>query len=397
MRIRLEGIVPERFLNLCCNRGIVLWDIRCEDGAQTCCILLQDFWKLRPLSRKTHTKVRVTGRFGLPFVLRSHWRRKGALAGVTLFFLLLYFMSGRIWSIDIEGNHQYTDELLLRIISEQGIGHGMSNRGISCVDLEKAIRTAYDRITWVSARIDGTRLVVQVKENDTGLAEVSEEAGSGELAADCSGIVRSIITRNGTPAVKVGDEVQAGDTLISGLLTIYDDGGEAVAWHDVRADGDILIEYRTFYEKRILRSRTVRRYTGESRRHVLRIGGWHLQLLPFLPCGEQYDRYEEIHQLCLLDNFYLPLYFGSVTRREYVYEAIPDTDEALLARAEYEIQKDITELENLGVQIIENNVTITVQENGCLCQGELVLWKQTGEFRSYEDGETAKLEWKQTD
>ena len=111
-------------------------------------------------------------------------------------------------------------------------------------------------------------------------------------------------------------------------------------------------------------------------------GGWRVQLLPFLPVGErEFDRVEESGQLCLLDNFYLPVYYGRVRQRFYRKESFFYTDEQLQALAEYQIYADLSQLENLGVEIIQNNVTITLRENDCICQGELVLWRTIGTYR----------------
>lgn len=383
LQIKLSGIAPERFLNLCHNRGYHIWNIHYDQGCYTCCMLLSDFREIRPLARKTCTRVRIVSRCGVPFWMRYHWKRKGAIIGITLFFVLLYVMSDYLWAIDIQGNKRYTDDTLLQFIYSTGISHGMKHDAIACEELEKAIRNQYNDITWVSARIDGTRLVVQVKENDTNLSEVIEDHTPADLVADADGVIRSIITRAGTPLVHAGDEVKKGDVLISGLITIYNDYGDPAFWHETRADGDIILEYSAYYEKTISRNQSRRVYYKETGRLFAAFGSWHLQILPFLPPGDQsYDRVEETHQLCLYDNFYLPVYFGTVTRRYYQMEAFRCTDEELQRQAEYMIQTDMTRLENLGVEIIQNNVTITLQENECICRGELLLWKSVGEYRN---------------
>ena len=137
-----------------------------------------------------------------------------------------------------------------------------------------------------------------------------------DLVSDAEGIVRSIITRAGTPVARVGDEIHQGDVLISGLITIYNDYGEPAFWHQTRADGDIILEYSTYYEKEIPRTYSRRVYYQESSRPFVVFGSWHIQGLPFFSAGDRsYDRVEESHQLCIYDNFYLPVYFGTISRR----------------------------------------------------------------------------------
>ena len=45
VRISVRGYAPERFMNLCANRAIVLWELNGHDGFYTMCISLSDFFK----------------------------------------------------------------------------------------------------------------------------------------------------------------------------------------------------------------------------------------------------------------------------------------------------------------------------------------------------------------
>lgn len=70
LRIRVWGYSPERFMNLCCNHDILLWDIeKCADGSYNMNISLSGYFQIRPFVRKTGTKVAVLNKFGLPFFI----------------------------------------------------------------------------------------------------------------------------------------------------------------------------------------------------------------------------------------------------------------------------------------------------------------------------------------
>ena len=47
----------------------------------------------------------------------------------------------------------------------QNIKYGMKKKNVDCEALEAGMREAFPQITWVSARVSGTRLVIQIKEN----------------------------------------------------------------------------------------------------------------------------------------------------------------------------------------------------------------------------------------
>lgn len=66
--IRVCGNAPERFINLCSNHQIFLWDIQIHETYYTMKIGLSDFYRIKGFTRKTGTKVVVTERFGLPFL-----------------------------------------------------------------------------------------------------------------------------------------------------------------------------------------------------------------------------------------------------------------------------------------------------------------------------------------
>ena len=53
VKIRVWGFAPQRFINLCSNKGILLWNIEKQEDVYTMCIGLRSFYELRPIARKT--------------------------------------------------------------------------------------------------------------------------------------------------------------------------------------------------------------------------------------------------------------------------------------------------------------------------------------------------------
>ena len=77
VRISVRGYAPERFMNLCANRAIVLWELNGHDGFYTMCISLSDFFKIRDIVHKTKTRVAVLEKRGLPFFLQKNVLARG--------------------------------------------------------------------------------------------------------------------------------------------------------------------------------------------------------------------------------------------------------------------------------------------------------------------------------
>ena len=136
LRIRLRGFSPERFLNLCMAKQIVIWDLRYQEDGYEFFITIKDFRRVKPLVHKAQVRLRIMGRYGLPFFLYRNRRRKLYGAGVICFFLVLFVMSQFIWDITIEGNYRFTDDMLIHYLDTLKICYGRPKKGIDCDWLE---------------------------------------------------------------------------------------------------------------------------------------------------------------------------------------------------------------------------------------------------------------------
>lgn len=377
--IRLQGFSPERFLNLCMNNQIEIWDLRCREKGYEYYIALEGFRKVRPLVRKASVRLKVLERYGLPFFLHRNRKRKLYALGIACFFLLLFVMSQFIWNITLEGNYRFTDDMLLHYLDEQEIRYGVRRSVIDCDNLEEGIRTAYPEIIWVSARISGTRLMIKIKENEVMASIPVKDDTACDLVADKDGIITSIVVRRGKAQVKVGDTVAKGQVLVSGIIPIYNDATELVNQQYVCADADIQAETRDTYNEFISHWTTQRMDTGRTRYGVLvRILQYSAVFLMPAFQDHQWEFVKENRQVTLMGDFYLPLWITQMKGREY------ETYERFLTLEELEQKKnDINQLkmQNLlekGVQILTNSVRIEDNSSGWQIIGEFVIDEPIG-------------------
>ena len=216
LRIRISGYGTERFLNACRHRGIKLWDMKPSGNSYEMNISIKGFRQIKPIVRKTGAKVIIIRRIGLPFFLYRYRRRKLFFAGAVLCLLFIYTLSRFIWSIDIRGNLTRTDETLLEFLQTKDIRNGMRISDINCGEIVKDIRKEYNDIIWVSASIEGTKLIVQIKENQDVIQAEHPDAEAGgadtgpvDIVADKDCLITGMITRKGVPMVKEGMQVKA--------------------------------------------------------------------------------------------------------------------------------------------------------------------------------------------
>lgn len=387
VRIRLHGYSPERFLNLCSNHRILIWDLQNSGNAYEMYMSVKGFRQILPIVRKTKTKVRIIKRCGMPFLLYKYRKRKMFFGGVIAASLMIYVFSLFIWDIQFKGNSARTAEVLMDFFEKNKLHHGMMKKDVNCEDVETMIRNQFDDIIWASVEIKGTRLIVYVQESLK--VENKGETIEGEatdLCAGNAGTIEKIITRSGTPLVTVGSKIKKGDILVQGRMEIIGDNGEVVNYQYCTADADIYIRTEYAYEDTFSRTYTVKKYVGEPKKsyYVKTFSHkWNLKL-PEKEEKKLYEAFQNEEQLHLWNNFYLPFYWGSVTKKYYENIEKIYTEKEAKELAEQKLSQFCKDLEKKGVQIIENSVTIQLDENICRASGKLLVVEQTGERKPTE-------------
>ena len=342
---------------------------------------IRDFRKIRPLVKKARAHVTVTERHGLPFFLHRNRKRKMFPVGMLACCMLLYVLSLFIWDIRIEGNRARSTDVLLTYLAEEQIVHGMRKRDVDCKEIQTMLRIHFPDLTWVSARVTGTQLLIRVRENQDPKTEQPEAANTSEssdLVADRAGIITGILVRSGTAQVQPGDEVEVGTVLISGTVDIRDDSGEAVGIQEVRADGDVRARTFYIYEDSFARSREVRYFTGKKRYGVSIRAGRKLLSFTDPRTFPLYTTVETEHPLHLTGNFYLPLSFGLIERAEYEVYTEKYTAEEAKGLAEAHLNEFLNNLLQKGVQIVGNDVKIDNGRNFCVSKGKIEALEEIG-------------------
>ena len=384
LTIRVWGFSPERFMNLASYHNLFLWEINNHGDHYTMNISLSDFYKLKSITRKTGTRVKIIKRNGMPFQVPRVRRRKFFALGLLLSFSFWLWMSAFIWAIEIRGNFHLTNDVLMRFLSEQElINVGKRRKNVNIEELEKSLRNEFDIITWTSARITGTRLIIQIKENELREPEqiqtILQDGKGYDLISTKDGIITSIITRSGVPQVSVGSEVVEGDILVQGGVPIFNDDQTIRNYQFCIADADIYI-HTDFHHVEILPiTYEEKMYSGEDKNvFYLEILGRRINFGLLRHEFETFDVIDEKKQMRLLENFYLPVFFGKEIVRDYQivelkYES-KEAKEIFYGAA----RKIIENLREKGVQIIEKNVTMGKDSVNYYLNMDLEVIEKTG-------------------
>lgn len=372
--VHLTGYAPERFLNMCGKRNILIWNLKTAEDGYYFNISVHGYKLLRPILRKTKTKAKILKRHGMPFYLYRYRGRKMFVIGVFFFLGMLFYTSRFVWNIEVNGNSYLSEETILEFLAEENADFGTRISKIDCAGLEEALRSEYPEVIWTSIKIYGTKMTVDVQESllSEQFYGLKEEEVCDIVAAK-DGVITHIITRCGTPVVKVGMEVKKGDCLVSGVIPINSDHGEISGYLYERADADVKALVQYSYEEQISLKYQKKRYIEEPKQYyTLQIGDIIVKNPFEKSMADLYEEIIENTQLCFGSNFYFPVFLKKVTLHSYELEDCEYTEEEIKKLSEKHFLQYLTNLEEKGIQIIEKNVMIKRVNQNYLVSGTVM-------------------------
>lgn len=309
INFRAYGGLSDRFLNLCTQNSIPLWNMSNVKGNITATTTVEGYLAIRKPAQKSGMKVVCLEKKGLRFFLKRNKARMGILAGIIICGCIFAILSQFVWSVSVTGNTSLTEEYILDVFYENGVRVGAPISSIDSRDVAQRVVSQVDELSWAAVNRKGAVVVIEVRER-TVPPEIYDDKTPTNVIATEDGVILSIDVLYGNEEVKVGSAVTKGDLLISGVIT-HADGTEA----PIHGDGYV----RALVKKRHSSyGDTVKLYEMESEKTVKSIFFFGIEL----PLGKRESReYISIHNTFLeSEKIRLPL--GIITR----YGANPDSE-----------------------------------------------------------------------
>ena len=372
LEISVSGDQLERFLNLCHARDVSLEKIRHQSEKNiTTHISINDFRKLIPIHRKTRVRIHILKKRGLPFWLYRSKKRKCFIAGSLLCVVVLFWLSGHIWNIHINGNVKNSTPQLLEFLNQQGITHGISKNQVNCTRIADLLRKNYPDITFVSARVQGTRLLLTIQEENL-TEDIRQTKSPCNLISDLDGKIVNMVIRNGTPQVKTGDICKQGDILVSGEVPILNDSQEMVRMEYVAADADIYVRHQIAYYQEFPLSYEKKLPNGSPKiSWYLHVGNWILGADTSKETG-YFTSAEELPWK-ITENFVLPISLGKITRTPYKLQKMVYTKKQAENKAATQFKRYQKQLLEREIQIVDSDVSTIIDGANCVTKGTLTV------------------------
>lgn len=267
--IKVEGLTLERFLNLAATKDIYLWDIN-RVGYTTLEMkaTIQGFKALKEIVKRVGCRVEIVDKRGLPFILYRLKHRKMLAFGFFIFLGVIIFLSSLIWNIEVIGNEKVRTEDILKVLEKEKIKNGIIKYKIDKDYTKHLLLNEFDTFSFLSIEIKGTKLIIEVKEQDL-LPEKIDMDTPCHIIATKKGVIVKAIAKNGKAIVRKGDIVKKGQILITG--SISDEYSEEQIL--VHAEGEVLA--KTVYNYRLDEPivKTIKEETGRVyERRELKVG-----------------------------------------------------------------------------------------------------------------------------
>lgn len=335
VRLVVTGAFPERFLNLCAQRGTAFWGVEWPDShTLRFTVAWRDRKGLEELAERTGCEIGEEKRGGVPPFLLRFQKRYAFLVGLALAMGAVCILNQFVLVVDVEGNERVATQAILTELRRQGLRPGVYGPSLPLKDISNEALLQLEDLSWMAVNLHGIRAQVVVRER-VPKPELVDETVLGDIVAEAPGIVTHLEAWSGDAAVEEGATVLPGDVLIRGSIQMDPPqwSQEPVRWMPVRAMGKV--EGRTWrtLTAAIPLTAQVKAYTGEEQSR------WWVTILGerrdfFQKSGIPFARYDKIAttwNLTLPGGTALPFSLGRETRR--AYETVEASIDPAAARA----------------------------------------------------------------
>ena len=192
----------------------------------------KDYNRITAAARKTGAEISVVSKDGIYYRWVSLRQRPILVASFLLMLLLTIIIPSRIYFFRVEGNRTIPAKWILSMAENNGIYFGVSRREIRSEKVKNAVLEAIPELEWVGINTAGCVATISVRERQQDTIKPPEK-GVSSIIATMDGVVTQISATAGSPSVKTGEAVKAGQVLIS----VYTDCGLSI--RATRAKGEI--------------------------------------------------------------------------------------------------------------------------------------------------------------
>ena len=377
VRFRAEGGDAEKLLTACAGQGIPVSGVRATALGFTAWTPARCYRRLRPLARRSHTRVRLAKKQGLCFVL-LRWRgRWGLVLGPLVLAAVLAFSGNVVWAIRFDGVPAAQQIQLRSQLLQAGIWEGAWLRPDSLDAARQELLAQNEEYSWLTLNFYRGRLVVEASQLRP--APELPQGQSCDLVSVADGVVLEVNIQSGQPLCSPGQTVAKGQQLAAGR---YQDRDGRL--FEVQSAGEVMaqVTFRCQAQQPMETTVALPQSGGRRGRRLLVLG----QTIPLGPqpqAGPEEQASVSSRPLTILD-FALPATLEETWVTGSVQQTVTFTEEQALELAKLACREQL--LQQLpGAEIQSEKVYSRLEQGKLQVEMELVAVAQIAQQQPCEN------------
>ena len=357
LKVSIEGYYIERFINICKNKKITIWNLKRNSGISLLLnVRVKEFKEVCKIAKKMGCKIKIKSKKGLPFLLNRYKKRKIFIILLLFVAITIAISSNFVWNVDILIDNNENLENIREDIENAGLKTGKLKSKISTKEIINKIRLEREDIAWMGIELKGTNAIVKLVKADE-KPEIVDKNEYCNIVSNKTGIITKINVQEGTANVKVGDTIKTGDILINGWME-----GKFTGIRYVHARGEI--EAKVWYTKnrKIPYNLTDTEYTGEEEnKYRIKFGNFEINFSKKYSKFKIYDTIETENKIKLFSDFYLPI---SIVKTIY--------------KEQEKIEKtySVEEAKNIGIKQLEEKLDEKIENKNNIVNKNINTYEQ---------------------
>ena len=346
--LRVTGLFPERFINLCAQENIDFWAMEwLDEHTARFTTRRRTLGRLEELAERAGCVTEREASRGLPDFLGRFRTRYAFLAGLAFALCAVSVLSRFVLSVQVTGNETVPAAVILTCLRQLGVRPGVYGPSLDLSQLAQEALVELDSLSWMGLNLHGTRLEVIVRE-EIKTPERLEELGYFDIVAQADGVVTHVEAEQGDAVVAEGDVVAKGDVLIAGTVTMeppkYSDMPNR--YYQTHARGRVWARTWRVLTAAIPLETRVKNYTGaEKNVWSVNIFGQRVKIFGNTSISwPMYDKMTTVRQAELPGGGALPLSLSRETFREYFARTVEVDRTAAQSLLEEELKKQLKAL-----------------------------------------------------
>lgn len=219
-RVTVEGASPELFLNELTKRRIPFWDLIWMNGlCVQVSIYSKDRTQVQQSAEKAMCEFSNETTQGFLYHIRGLFVRPVLIGCMVISLLCTLWLSDHLLFFSVTGNNAIESEHILHVLEMIGVKFGMKGPDVTPKWIKDHVLNVIPELQWITVTQNGCKAEIVVRERPQ-TPEINERKGLANVIAAENGIILEQSIYAGQPIKAVGDVVQKGEMLVSGVVDL---------------------------------------------------------------------------------------------------------------------------------------------------------------------------------